>query len=323
MKRLLVGAPVLLALGAAGFALAGTTTQTVQLTATGLVPAAATAGTGDTVAWTNATTVPVGLALIGQGVTTLLPVGASYSRVFPAATRIGVRETIGTGKTAKSYRGSLSVHVPVITGNVSLSASKPVIKAGTALTLHGRAPVADVPVLLEQQLRGQRNWVAIPNVGAAVLARPSFTAYFRPHGSAKYRASILSDPAKKKRIYSSTVRVDLVPRLALRVTALRIHTAKPVVLTLQVLTPHSVRSVLFQRFDPSRGGWVGMGNKLVPPKNVVHLTWTVSKGATHIRVVVTRHGIVGTYAPTTSNQLIVTGIGNPPPAPTKHKHKHH
>src|SRR5579862_2663359 len=117
MKRSLLAAPMLVALGVAGFALAGQT-STVTLTATGPSATAVNVFTGDTVVWSNGGAGTVGLELPSLSVTAALPPAATYVRQFTVTGHLPFHEVIGTGNAAKSYKGVVNVAAPTLSGSV-------------------------------------------------------------------------------------------------------------------------------------------------------------------------------------------------------------
>ena len=326
MKRSLLAAPLLAALGVAGFALASTT-STVTLTSTGPSSTAVNVLTGDTVVWSNGATGTVGLELPSMSVTAALPPAGTYLRQFTVTGHVPFHEVIGVGKDAKSFKGIVNVAAPTLSGTVELRLSAHRVKAGSSILLSGTIPVSpDLPgprsVTLEQQVHGTSGWTSVPSLPGGAIAGLAghFSARVKPALTTSYRASV--DSGRKQPLMSSAQLVSVVPRFTLGATPLHPHTGRPVVLTVRVQTRGAIHSVLLERRDTQRGGWSHIVTRAVPRSGVVHYTWTSQQGRSIIRAAVTPKGLASGYAATNSNAVVVTGIGAPPPKPKKHKKKH-
>jgi hypothetical protein len=322
MKRSLLAAPMLVALGVAGFALASTT-STVTLGPTGPSTTAVNVYTGDTVVWSNGGPGTVGLELPSMSVTAALPPAATYMKQFTVTGHVPFHEVIGTGNAAKSYKGVVNVAVPTLNGTVDLKASAHKIKAGSYITLSGTIPVsAELPgprmVTLEQQVHGAGGWSSVASHPTAVADETGhFSVRLKPALTTNYRASV--DSGRKQPLTSSPQTVSVVPRFVVLATPLHVKTGSPVVITVRVLTHGAVHSILIQRQDTLRGGWAHLVTRAVPRSGVLHYTWTSTQGRTVIRAAVTPKGLAPGFDATTSNAVVVTGIGAPPPKPKKHK----
>jgi hypothetical protein len=113
--------------------------------------------------------------------------------------------------------------------------------------------------------------------------------------------------------------VSVVPRFYVLATPLHPRTGKPVTITVRVVTRGAVHSIVIQRQDTQRGGWAHLVTRAVPRSGVLHYIWTSTQGRTVIRASVTPKGLTAGFDATTSNAVVVTGIGAAPPKPKKHK----
>jgi plastocyanin len=188
-----------LALGAAGFALAGTTT--LSLTYAGPEPDTLTVPWGDTVRITNADTVAhslvsshgelqTGLVLPGKTFTTMIT-GPSHNYSF--------RQTGGKG-----FPGKIEV---VFSGHVSLTSRGGAVDLGRAIRLSGTTSLHSTPVALQVHRRGDTHWTILTTVFSS--SSGAYTANVRLGRGGKFRATVAAG-----QIRSAVRFVDVRPKLA-------------------------------------------------------------------------------------------------------------
>jgi len=198
----------LLALGAAGFALADT--QTVSLGSSGPDPATVTVNWGDTLEIQNDDSVGHGLtSRYPELKVDTIPAGQTYTTSFTNRTiTYGYRQT-----GAKRYPGFVIVK---FSGHVSLGARPVAVARGQAVRLKGVATRHHTPVLLELRQGGSTTWTRLKVVSSG--SRGGFSAAVRLQRGGKVRASI-----EAGRIRSATVTVDVKPAISISAGGGRIH----------------------------------------------------------------------------------------------------
>jgi plastocyanin len=134
MRRLLLAAAAALALVFAGSAsTAPSATVTVRILSTKFTPAGVTITAGDAVTWRNDDTKNHQVvANGGQFVSPILAPGKTYSHTFPNAGKFGYHDALHP-----TLKGTVTVKRAPAPAVVTLSASAPVVKYGTQVTLSG------------------------------------------------------------------------------------------------------------------------------------------------------------------------------------------
>jgi hypothetical protein len=189
-----------LALGTAGFALAGGRT-TLSLTSDGPDPETATVPWGETVVITNDDTVPHSLASSHQELQTpsILP-HQTYTTVFTTKTHAYSYRQLG-GKAG--YSGKVVVD---FTGSVSLRASRGTVDLGRSVKLSGTTTIRNTPVTIQLRRAGNQPWAVLATVSSDGRGAFATTLHFQRGG--KLRATVAAG-----QIRSLTASVVVRPRL--------------------------------------------------------------------------------------------------------------
>jgi len=276
IKLMLFGAAGV-ALGAAGFALAGTTT--LSLTYVGPEPDTVTIPWGDTLRITHVDSVPhslvsaqpelqTGVIQPGQTFTTTLT-GPAHSYSF--------RQTGGKG-----FPGKIAV---TFAGHVSLKASSTSVKFGRTVRLSGTTSVRSTPVLLQVHRRGDSRWTTVATAFSSNSG--AYAATVRLERGGKLRASVAAGE-----IRSAVRLVDVQPTL----TASRRGdgvTAK--------LKPAGAASLLTLECRIGPGRWKRIASKRPSSAGVV--SFAVGSGRGLVRVAATHRDARDGYATQVSRAL--------------------
>lgn len=267
----------LVALGAAGFALAGRTT--LSLTSGGPDPETATVRWGDTVVITNEDTVAHQLVSSHEELQTpsILP-HQTYTTTFTTKTRAYSYRQVG-GKAG--FSGKVVVD---FSGSVSLRASRSVVDLGRTVRLSGTTTIRNTPVAIQVRRATNEPW--------ALLATPTsdgrgvFAATLRLDRGGKLRATVAAGE-----IRSLTAVVSVRPRL----TAVR---SGGTVRARVVPARAAVRLTLECR---ARGGhWKRVASRRPGATGAVVFA---TRGAHSGRVAVEHSDAAGGYAPAVSRAL--------------------
>jgi hypothetical protein len=168
-----------LALGAAGFALAGTTT--LSLTYVGPQPQTATIPWGDTIRITNVDSVAHSLVSSQQEFQTgVIQPGQTFTTVLTGpAHSYSFRQTGGRG-----FPGKVDV---AFSGTVSLS-SNAAVNFGRSVRLHGTTSLHSTPVVLQVHRRGDKKWTTLTTVASS--SSGAYAATIRLLRGGKLRATV-------------------------------------------------------------------------------------------------------------------------------------
>lgn len=199
LGRSIVGCVAALALGAGGFALAGTTS--LSLTHAGPQPKTVTVPWGNTLAIRNADSVAHTLTsahpelVSGQ----LLP-GQTFTAVFTTATHTyGYRQT--------GNRGYAGVVVVDFSGSVSLRATPAKLPFGREVTLAGTTSIPNTQVALSLRRIGDKSWQPFANTASD--ASGAFSTSIQLDRGARIRATVAAG-----QISSAAIVVTVRPTLA-------------------------------------------------------------------------------------------------------------
>ncbi|HUK95643.1 MAG TPA: hypothetical protein VLU96_11395 [Gaiellaceae bacterium] len=271
-----------LALGAAGYALAGT--LSVSLGAKGPNPATATVNWGDTVEFRNADAVPHGITSRYPDLRVeTIPPGSTYTTTFTSRT-----STYGYRQTGpKRYTGQIVVR---FSGHVSLSARPTAVARSRALVLKGVASLHGTPVLLELRAGGGAVWTKLKVVTSGQNGRFSTTVRLTRGG--RLRASI-----EAGRIRSALVTVDVKPTISVAAGGGRVRAR---------LVPAAAASKLTLECR-LRGRWKHVAARLPGASGAVSFPWRGSSGRTLVRVSVLGRDVAAGFAPQSSRTLALGG----------------
>jgi plastocyanin len=189
----------LVALGAAGFALAGRTT--LSLTSGGPDPETATVPWGATVVITNEDSVPHSLASSHSELQTpSIQPHQTYTTTFTTKSRAYSYRQLG-GKAG--FSGKVVVD---FSGSVSLRASRAVVDLGRTVRLSGTTTIHDTPVAIEVRRGANLPWTLLATPTSD--GRGAFAATLRLDRGGKVRATVAAG-----QIRSLTAVVSVRPRL--------------------------------------------------------------------------------------------------------------
>jgi plastocyanin len=307
MKRLVPIAAASIALGAAGFALAGGVA--VTLGPSGPQPRVVTVSWGDTLSFANGDSVAHAITSPREDLRSpAIPPGGTYSSVITA--RTGTYPYKQTG--GKSLPGFLIVRTG---GTVSLTAQPRSVLYGRSVTLAGVSSIPSTPVLIEQHLRGARDWTQITTVTSAPDGRFSAVAGL-PIG-ANVRASVASG-----QVHSEVVHVRVRPRLTIASQARR-TVADRRIDVLAGITPANASTRIYLLSCSVRSGvWKRAGSKRPGPGGGATFKWKAQAGRTLLRVAVKNDDLVKGYSPSASTVISVTAKGALPGLARHRKHRY-
>lgn len=265
-----------LALGAAGFALAGTTT--LSLTYVGPVPDTVTVPWGDTLQIKNEDTIAHSLVSSHPELRTgvLLPGKTFTATISGSAHNYSFRQTGGKG-----FPGKIEVD---FSGHVSLSPRSSSVSFGRTVRLKGTTNLHSTPVVLQIHRSGDSHWTTLATVFSS--SSGAYTATVRLQRGGKLRAVVAAG-----QIRSAVKLVDVRPKL----TASR----RGVGVTSR-LTPAGAASRLTLECRIGPGRWKRVASKR-PSAGVV--SFAVRAGRGLVRVAATHSDAADGYAPQASRAL--------------------
>ena len=265
-----------LALGAAGFALAGTTT--LSLTYVGPVPDTVTVPWGDTLQIKNEDTVAHSLISSHPELRTgvLLPGKTFTATISGSAHNYSFRQTGGTG-----FPGKIEVD---FTGHVSLSPSSTAVNFGRTVRLRGTTNLRSTPVVLQVHRAGDSHWTTLATAFSS--SSGAYTATVRLLRGGKLRATVAAG-----QIRSGVKLVDVRPKLTASRRGIGV-TAK--------LNPAGAASMLTLECRIGPGRWKRIASKR-PRAGVV--SFAVGSGRGLVRVAATHSDATDGYAPQASRAL--------------------
>jgi len=264
----------LLALGAAGFALADT--QTVSLSSDGPDPATITVAWGDTLEIQNDDSVGHGLtSRYPELKVDAIPAGQTYTTSLTNRTiTYGYRQT-----GAKRYPGVVIVK---FSGHVSLGARPVAVARGQAVRLKGVSSRHHTAVLLELRAGSSTTWTRLKVVSSG--SNGGFAATVRLQRGGKVRATI-----EAGRIRSAAVAVDVRPAISAAARGGRIHAR---------VSPAGAASQLTLQCR-TKGRWREISSRATSANGSVSFP---ARGGT-VRVSALRRHLAAGYAPSSSRAL--------------------
>ena len=265
-----------LALGAAGFALAGTTT--LSLTYVGPEPDTVTVPWGDTLRITNADTVAHSLVSSHPELRTgvLLPGKTFTATISGPAHNYSFRQTGGTG-----FPGKVEVD---FRGHVSLSPSSFAVNFGRRVRLKGTTNLHSTPVVLQVHRSGDSHWSTL---ATAFSSSGAYAATVRLLRGGKLRATVAAG-----QIRSAVKLVDVRPKLNAARRGGGV-TAK--------LNPAGAASLLTLECRIGPGRWKRIASKR--PNGAGVVSFAVRSGRGLVRVASTHSDAKDGYAPQASRAL--------------------
>jgi plastocyanin len=298
------------ALAVAGYAVAGG--AEIGLGPSGPQPSTVTVGWGDTVSFVNRDSVSHGLTSRSGGIpaATLAP-GQTSTVVMTGHEGSYSYDQTGT----KNYPGAVLLKVE---GTVTLHASALSIAFGRPLVLTGSASLAGAPVgtpvAIQQHVRGQRGWGDI----ATVTSGPdgSFSDSIQLKLGGDLRATIAAG-----QILSPVATVELTPALTIGASPSRLKVGRPFVIRGHVTPARGAASaVTLLHYEAKRHAWRAVARKVQSSSGAVAFRQVATYGRSLFRVGVVKHDVGRGFAAAQSRQVIVTGLGTPPPPKGKKKH---
>jgi hypothetical protein len=278
--KLLLLAGAALALGVAGFALAGK--SRLLLTSNGPVPATVSLAWGDTLEVKNADDVAHTLLSSHPELQAgAIQPGQTYTTAFTSRTRTyAYRQTGG-----RDFAGKVVVS---FSGYVSLQASSSLIAFGRTVKLSGHSSIHSTPVTVEVRRRGDVRWHVLRTLVSN--ARGDFARVVRLLRGGKLRATIAAGQIR------STARVVTVrPRIAIGVRGGSVWGR---------LTPARAASRLTLQCRLTPDGWRQLGAKRPSASGVASFRARAGRRVL-ARVVATSKDVAYGYAPQSSRAIAV------------------
>jgi plastocyanin len=307
VKRLVPIAAATIALGAAGFALAGGVA--VTLGPSGPQPKVATVAWGDTLSFVNGDSVAHAITSPREDLRSpAIPPGGTYVSVITA--RTGTYPYRQTG--GKSFTGALVVST---SGTVSLTAQPSSVLYGRSITLTGVSSIPSTPVLIEQHLRGARDWTQIATVTSAEDGEFSTVASL-PIG-ANVRASVASGQVRSK-----VVHVRVRPRLAIASQARRTVANRRIDVVARITPPNASRRLYLLACSVRSGAWKRVASKRPGSGGGASFKWKAQPGRTLLRVAIKNDDLLKGYSPSASGVISVTAKGALPRLPHHRKRRY-
>jgi hypothetical protein len=266
-----------LALGLAGFALAGTTT--LSLTYVGPEPDTLTVSWGDTVRITNVDSVAHSIVSSHPELQTgvLQPGGTFTTTITAPAHSYSFRQTGGRG-----FPGKIEVD---FTGRVLFVASRSTVDFGRTVRLGGATSVHSTPVTVQIHRRGETHWTTLATVSSNDSG--AYSATVRLERGGKLRATVAAG-----QIRSAVRLVDVRPKLT---------TVRLVGRVIAKLTPAGAASQLALECGVGHGRWKRVASKRPNGRGVV--SFAVGPGRGRVRVAATHRDVLDGYAPQVSRVL--------------------
>lgn len=308
MKRLVPIAAASIALGAAGFALAGGVA--VTLGPSGPQPKVATVSWGDTLSFTNGDSVAHAITSAREDLRSpVIPPGGAYASVITARTGTYPYKQTGGGKNLPGFL------VVSTSGTVSLTAQPKSVLFGRSVTLAGVSSIPSTPVLIEQHLRGARDWTQIATVTSGEDGAFSTVANL-PIG-ANVRASVASG-----QLHSPVVHVRVRPRLAIASQARRTVANRRIDVVARITPANASRRLYLLACSVRSGAWKRAASKRPGSGGGATFKWKAQPGRTFLRVAVKNDDLVKGYSPSASGVISVTAKGALPRLPHHRKHRY-
>jgi plastocyanin len=267
-----------LALGAAGYALADTTS--VSLSSDGPDPATVTVNWGDSLEIENDDSVSHGLtSRYPELKVDAIPPGSTYTTAFTNRT-----VTYGYQQTgARRFAGTVVVQ---FSGHVSLRASSSAVARGRAVTLKGVASRHQTPVLLEERVGREPSWTRLKVVTSG--SSGAFAASVRLSQGGRIRASI-----EAGRIRSATVTVNVKPSISISLRGGRVRA--------RVTPADAVTRLTLQ--CRVRGRWRSIAARATTSAG----TASFPRRGGVVRVTALRKNVISGFAPSNSRALAAGG----------------
>jgi plastocyanin len=267
-----------LALGAGGYALAGTTS--LSLTFAGPQPDTVTVPWGDTLEITNEDTVPHSLVSSHPELQSgLIAPGQTFTTTFTTrAHTYGYRQIGGRG-----FPGHVVV---AFSGRVSLRVSRSSVPFGRSVILRGVTSIESTPVAIQVRRGGDVRWRAFREVFSN--GRGAFSTAVRFERGARLRATVAAG-----QIRSAATTVTVTPKLTVSARRGGVR-AK--------LFPARAASKLTLECSVAPGRWKRVAAKRLGPSGVVSFRLHAGRGAL-VRVATVHRDVVDGYAARTSRAL--------------------
>jgi hypothetical protein len=278
LGRTIVGCAAVLALGAGGFALAGTTS--LSLTSVGPQPRTVTVPWGGTLEITNADSTAHSLTSPHVELRSGTPIqpGQTFSATFTTATRsYGYRQTGNKG-----YPGVVVVD---FSGSVSVKATPKTVPYGKDVTLSGTTTIPNTQVELSLRRAGEKKWTPFANVPSD--ASGAFSTTFALDRGARVRATVAAG-----QIASTPLVVAVRPTLAMT------HTKKLIRVRLD---PAAAAKRVTLVCRSGKKHWRRLAVKRVGANGVV--TFARHKGKRPLRATLAHRDLASGYAVATSRLL--------------------
>lgn len=296
MKKTLATLVGFTLLGAAGFALAGTTPITLR--PDGPQPRTVTVPWGDTVSFQNADALSHAITLPRINVEgPSIPPGGSWAHVFDGRGGNYLFRQLGG---PANHQGTIVVDVE---GKATLTASSSSVPFGKTVTLRGTSTLPGFPVKIVLRVLGEASeWTDVNTLTAG--ADGSFSTTVQPKFGARYRASVAAD-----QIFSASVFVGVRPLVSMKVGSRRVRTGTSMTITGRVTPADAATSASLERFDARRKSWGTEATVKVRAGGRLVFKWKAKAGTSPLRVSLRRTALRPGWDATASRSVAVTGVG--------------
>jgi hypothetical protein len=200
-------------------------------------------------------------------------------------------------------------------GTVSLTAQPRSVLYGRSVTLAGVSSIPSTPVLIEQRLRGARDWTQIGTVRSAEDG--TFSTVAKLTIGANVRASVASGQVRSK-----VVHVRVRPRLAIASQARRTVANRRIDVLARITPANASKRLYLLSCSVRSGAWRRAASKRPGAGGSATFKWKAQAGRTLLRVAVTNDDLLQGYSPTASGAISVTAKGALPRLPHHRKHRY-
>jgi hypothetical protein len=266
----------------------------VQLGSDGPQPQTATVNWGDSVAFTNADTEPHAILIPAATVTSPdIPPGGTFVHVFDR--KKGTFQYVQTGTRRRTGRVVVKLQ-----GQVVLKAVPEQVVFGQTAALSGTSPYPNSPVVISQRLIGGQTETQVATVTAANDG--SFSTNLRPQSGSRLRAGVALGQLR-----SPLVTLTVAPRVTIAARPTTVKAGRTVTVTGRLAPADVVERVHLERYDAKRKEWNRLSTRPAPPSGAVVFRWQAEKGASLLRLRVTRADLRVGFVPTVSRSAVVRG----------------
>jgi hypothetical protein len=171
---------------------------------------------------------------------------------------------------------------------------------GQTAALSGTSPYPNSPVVISQRLIGGQTETQVATVTAANDG--SFSTNLRPQSGSRLRAGVALGQLR-----SPLVTLTVAPRVTIAARPTTVKAGRTVTVTGRLAPADVVERVHLERYDAKRKEWNRLSTRPAPPSGAVVFRWQAEKGASLLRLRVTRADLRVGFVPTVSRSAGVRG----------------